>query len=72
MKAMAFDGIARELGDGATRRGFFRLLGGAAALGAGLALGNDSLAKGKRDGTSRGESDRKGDATSAGNARNQG
>lgn len=38
MKATAFDGMARELGNSSTRRGFFRLLGGAAAAGAGLAV----------------------------------
>jgi hypothetical protein len=49
MKAMAFDGIARELGEASTRRSFFRLLGGAAAVGAGLALttGDQTRAKGK-------------------------
>ena len=63
MKATAFDGMARDLGDVSTRRSVFRLLGGAAALGAGLAVGThaDSLAKGKsqpqRKGKSRGAQD---------------
>ena len=49
MKAMAFDGIARELGEASTRRSIFRLLGGAAAMGAGLAMttGEQIRAKGK-------------------------
>ena len=46
MQGTAFDGIARELGEVATRRSVFRLLGGA-ALSAGLALGGESLAKNK-------------------------
>lgn len=52
MKAMAFDGIARELRGASTRRSFFRLLGGAAAVGAGLALttGEQAQAKGKNRG----------------------
>ena len=55
MKTVVFDGIVREMGEVSTRRGFVRLLGGAAALGAGLALGGDSLAKGKRHGKARAE-----------------
>ena len=47
MDTTAFDGIVRELGAVSTRRGFTRILGGAVALGAGLALGGESLAKGK-------------------------
>src|SRR5918994_3442987 len=48
MHGTAFDGITRELGEVATRRSVFRLLGGA-ALSAGLVLGagGESLAKGK-------------------------
>ena len=38
MNTEVFDGIAREMGEISTRRNFFRLLGGAAALSAGLAL----------------------------------
>ena len=34
MQAPVFDGITRDLGEVSTRRRFFRLLGGAAALGA--------------------------------------
>jgi hypothetical protein len=49
MHAMAFDGITRELDELATRRGLFRLLGGA-ALGAGLVLGGESVAGGKSKG----------------------
>ena len=49
MKATAFDGITRELGEVATRRSVLRLLGGA-AMSAGLALGagGESLAKNKK------------------------
>jgi len=55
MKAVAFDGITRELGEVATRRSIFRLLGGA-ALSAGLVLGagGESLAKGKNTKHARG------------------
>lgn len=47
MKATAFDGIVREMGNSSSRRGFFRLLGGAAAAGVGLAVvaREESLAK---------------------------
>src|SRR4051794_9680603 len=48
MQAGAFDGIAQALGIVSTRRSCVRLLAGAAALGTGLALGGDSLAKPKR------------------------
>ena len=56
MKAVAFDGIARELGEVATRRSVLRLLGGA-ALSAGIVLGAgaESLAKGKNN--ARGKND---------------
>jgi hypothetical protein len=55
MKAMAFDGITREFSEVSTRRHFFRLLGGAAAVGAGLALttGKQPQAKGKHRGKAR-------------------
>lgn len=47
MEATTFDGISRNIGSVSTRRGFVRLLGGAAALGAALAAGDDSQARGK-------------------------
>jgi hypothetical protein len=50
MDTVVFDGIARELGTVSTRRNFFRFLGGAAAVGAGLAVSGDGLAKGKSRG----------------------
>ena len=52
MKAMAFDGITREVSEVSTRRSLFRLIGGAAAMGAGLVLTNraESSAKGKNHG----------------------
>jgi hypothetical protein len=55
MKAMAFDGMARELGDVSTRRSFIRLFGGAAAMGAGLVLANrvESSARSKGHGNAR-------------------
>src|SRR5829696_4646500 len=53
MQATAFDGIAREVGEVATRRSVFRLLGGA-ALSAGLVVGaGGSLAKSKSKGRDR-------------------
>jgi hypothetical protein len=57
MKAMAFDGITRELGAVSTRRGFVSMLGGAAALSAGLTLSahGDGLAKGKNRGKAKAE-----------------
>jgi hypothetical protein len=50
MHGTAFDGITRELGEVATRRNVFRLLGGA-ALSAGLVLGagSETLAKSKKN-----------------------
>jgi hypothetical protein len=45
MQAQVFDRIARELGAASTRRGFVRLLGGAATLGSGLLLARDADAK---------------------------
>ena len=48
MKAQAFDGIARELAEGSTRRGFFRFLAGAATLAAGLTLGTSAQSAAKR------------------------
>jgi hypothetical protein len=54
MKAVAFDGITRELGEVATRRSVFRILGGA-ALSAGLVgAGGESLARGKNKSDARG------------------
>jgi len=50
MNTVVFDGIARDMGEVSNRRSFARLLGGAVALGAGLALGGESLAKGKGHG----------------------
>jgi len=50
MKTMACDGIVHEMSEVSTRRGVFRLLGGAAAMSAGLVLGGESLAKGKNHG----------------------
>jgi hypothetical protein len=47
MEATTFDGISRNLGSVSTRRGFARLLGGAAVLGAALAS-EESQARGKR------------------------
>jgi hypothetical protein len=49
MKATAFDGIARDLGETNTRRGFFRFLGGAAVLGVG-AVGLQDAADARRRG----------------------
>jgi hypothetical protein len=57
MNTAVFDGIAREMGGVSTRRSFFRLFGGAAALSAGLALGGSSLAKGKSHGKSKAHSE---------------
>jgi hypothetical protein len=47
MKTVAFDGMVQEFGNVSTRRGIFRLLGGAVAVGAGLAVAasDESLAK---------------------------
>lgn len=53
MEATTFDGISRNLGSVSTRRSFARLLGGAAVLGAVLASGEESQARGKRNGKSR-------------------
>ena len=52
MKASVFDTIARNLGTASTRRGIFRLLGGAAVAGSGVALlaGEDAEAKAKHRG----------------------
>lgn len=47
MDMVVFDGITRDMSEVSSRRGFFRLLGGAAAIGAGLAVSGNSLAKGK-------------------------
>ena len=61
MQAQMFDGMARELGQVVTRRGMFRLLGGAAAMGTGLALvaQDEILGKG-RGSKSRGKGNGKG------------
>ena len=53
MKSTVLDGISRELAEGATRRGFLRLLGGAAAVAAvngigGSGLGESAAAKSRR------------------------
>jgi hypothetical protein len=58
VKAMAFDGITRELSEVSTRRSVFRLIGGAAAMGAGLVLTNraESFAKGKSHSKTKSES----------------
>lgn len=48
MNTEVFDGIARELGGVSTRRSFVRLLGGAAAVGAGVVLGSDDIAAKKK------------------------
>ncbi len=53
MDATTFDGISRNLGSVATRRGFARLLGGAAVLGAVLAGGEEGQARGKGNGKGR-------------------
>lgn len=45
MDATTFDGISRNLGSVSTRRGFVRLLGGAAAVGTILAAGSESQAR---------------------------
>jgi hypothetical protein len=55
MKAMVFDGITRELGAVSTRRNVFRLLGGAAALSAGLVVTARDESLGKGRGRSKGE-----------------
>lgn len=57
MQAQMFDGMARELGTVVTRRGMFRLLGAAAAMGAGVALAaqDESQGKSKNRGKSNGK-----------------
>jgi hypothetical protein len=58
MKAMDLDGIARELGEGATRRGFLGLLGRVSAVAAVAAVGASGLgesATAKRRGRKRGK-----------------
>ncbi len=42
MNATAFDGITREIGQSATRRGFLRLLGSTTVIGAGMVVLSDS------------------------------
>src|SRR5215212_5969059 len=54
MKALAFDGIARDLGTVSTRRGLFRLVGGVAALGGSVALASELAAKGNGHGNGHG------------------
>src|SRR3954447_23158004 len=58
MKATAFDGITRNLSDVSTRRSFVRLMGGAAAMGAGLVLMThaESAAKSKQHGKAKSQS----------------
>jgi hypothetical protein len=55
MDTTTFDRISRNLGSVSTRRGMLRLLGGAAALGAGLALSaqDETLGKGRGKGNGR-------------------
>jgi hypothetical protein len=55
MKAIAFDGMTRDLGEVSTRRSVLRLFSGAAALGAGLGLLThaESSAKSKGHGTAK-------------------
>src|SRR3954471_2661194 len=55
MKSVMFDGITRNLSDVSTRRSFVRLIGGAAAMGAGLVLTHqaEASAKGKGHGTAK-------------------
>jgi len=69
MKAVAFDGITRQVGEVATRRSVLRLLGGA-ALSAGLVLGagGESLAKnkGKDKNNARGGNQARGQASAEG------
>jgi hypothetical protein len=62
MKAQMFDGMARELGQVVTRRSMFRLLGGAAAMGTGLAMAaqDESLGKGRSNNKNRSKSSGKG------------
>jgi hypothetical protein len=48
MQAPVFDGITRDLGEVSTRRRFFRLLGGAAALGAVAAVAQAEPAEARR------------------------
>ena len=58
LKAAVLDGISRELGEGSTRRGFFRLLGRVTAVAAVGALGASGLsetATAKRRGRKRGK-----------------
>jgi hypothetical protein len=60
MHGTAFDGITRQLGEVATRRSVFRLLGGA-TLSASLVLGGgESLAKGKGEGRDKKKNDARG------------
>lgn len=65
MNTVAFDGLVQELGSVSTRRSIFRLLGGVAAVGAGLAVtaNDESMAK-SRGKASRGRG-RDNDAVSA-------
>ena len=55
MDAMTFDGISRSVSAVSTRRGFARLLGGAAVLGAALAVTEESQARGKGRGNGQDE-----------------
>lgn len=62
MDATTFNGISRNLSSVATRRSMFRLLGGAAALGAGVALAvpDETLGKNRGKGRSQGRNQGKG------------
>lgn len=53
MQAQMFDGMAREMGNVVPRRSVFRLLGGAAVAGAGLALAAQDESLGKQRGKSK-------------------
>jgi hypothetical protein len=55
LKATVLDSISRELGQGATRRGFLRLLGSVTAVAAVGAVGLSESAAAKRRGHKRGK-----------------
>ena len=68
MKATVLDGISRELDEGATRRGFLRLLGrvtAGAAVGAIGASGLGETAAAKRRGRKRGKRNTNGEAVTS-------
>src|SRR3954452_9943529 len=66
MKAMAFDGITRELGDVSTRRSFLRLFSGAAAMGAGLVVLTHAESSAKSKGHGKAQSHSHGNVRAAG------